>query len=226
MNDLKRELSKLSGVDMFNPKYRDVFKKYFPNDKEEDVNMEEERAKELDLVDDEIEGIEEVNPETEETTEDKVEDNSSDIDEVEEKVEDLAEDIDKAEDEREVDKIEEEKAEEPEIAEEKKEEVNQESEEIGKKIDESEDLFDARLELALIRSGVRDDKINSAKRLIKYELRDTHDLGKVGEILRDYPEWIKENKPMVAKFGMSVDDNEDDLTAEERRMKEMGIDPR
>ena len=28
MNELKKELSKLSGVDMFNPKFRDVFKKY------------------------------------------------------------------------------------------------------------------------------------------------------------------------------------------------------
>ena len=40
-NELKRELSKLSGVDFFNPKYRELFKKAFPEDKD----AEEEKLK-------------------------------------------------------------------------------------------------------------------------------------------------------------------------------------
>ena len=47
INELKRELSKISGVDFFNPKYRDVFKKYFSDDKDE---KEEEQAEEETLA--------------------------------------------------------------------------------------------------------------------------------------------------------------------------------
>ena len=48
VKELKRELSKLSGLDFFNPKYRDVFKKYFPDetgdeDDEARRNVEEGR---------------------------------------------------------------------------------------------------------------------------------------------------------------------------------------
>ena len=43
MNELKRELSKLSGIDFFNPKFRDVFKKYFPDDKD----AEEEKLEQM-----------------------------------------------------------------------------------------------------------------------------------------------------------------------------------
>lgn len=219
MNELKRELSKVTGIDMFSPEYREIFKKYFPNEKD----AEEERANEI---------LDEVEPETnEEVAENIAEDNKevveeSNNEEVEDKNEEIAEDIDKAEDEREIDKIEEEKAENPETAEEKAEEVKEESEVIGNDIDKEDELFDAKLELALVRKGVREDKIDPAKRLIKYELRDTHDLDKVNEILKDYPEWVKNEKPMVAKFGMAVDESADDLTAEERRLKEMGINPR
>ena len=38
INELKRELSRLSGVDFFNPKYREVFKKVFPGEKETEEN--------------------------------------------------------------------------------------------------------------------------------------------------------------------------------------------
>ena len=34
MNELKRELSKVTGIDFFNPKFREIFKKHFPNDKD------------------------------------------------------------------------------------------------------------------------------------------------------------------------------------------------
>ena len=45
MNELKKELSKLTGIDMFNPRFREVFKKYFPEDKD----AEEERLEDLEL---------------------------------------------------------------------------------------------------------------------------------------------------------------------------------
>lgn len=210
LNELKRELSRISGIDFFNPKFRDVFKKYFPEEKD----AEEERAEEL--LD--TKGVE---PETEEIKEEA---------EKNDKAEAVEEDIEKAEDEREIDKIEEEKAKNDEKRDEKAEEVNEESEEIGKKVDEEkadyrDELYDARLELALVRSGVRDDKLETAKDYLKYRL-DGGDLEKVGDILKDFPEWVKRDKHEPKGFGMSVDEVGDGLTEEEKRLKAMGINPR
>lgn len=226
MNELKRELSKLSGIDFFNPKYRDVFKKYFPDDED----MEEKKLNEM--FDDEPElletkGIEE-NPQVDE---EKVVEPEYDVEDKEDKVEDIKEDIDKAEDEREIDKIEEDKAENDDVRDEKKEEVNEESEEIGKKVDDLKDsyedeLFDAKLELALIRNKVREDKLEPAKDFLKYKLDGLKDLEQVDAILKDYPEWIKRDRNEVKGFGMPVDEIEDNLTEEEKRLKAMGIDPR
>ena len=42
-NELKRELSKLTGIDFFNPKFRETFKKHFPNDKD----AEEEKVEKM-----------------------------------------------------------------------------------------------------------------------------------------------------------------------------------
>lgn len=216
LNELKRELSRVSGIDLFNPKYREIFKKYFPEEKD----AEEERAEEL-L--DETKGIE---------PEEKVDEVAEVKDEAEkdDKAEAVEQDIEKAEDEREIDKIEEEKADSDEKKDEKAEEVNEESEEIGKKVDEEKDdyqdeLFDAKLELALVRSGVRDDKLETAKDYLKYRL-DGRDLEKVGDILKDFPEWTKRDRNEPKGFGMAVDEVGDGLTEEEKRLKRMGIDPR
>ena len=216
MNELKRELSKLTGIDMFSPKFREVFKKYFPDEKD----AEEEK-------------LDDVIP-------NKTED--SEVKEVENKVED----IDKAEDEREIDKIEEDKADDDDKKDEKKEEVKEESEEIGKDVDEVEEktdkpikeiaddvrddetdklkdeLTDTKIELELVKSGVRADKLESAKKYTKYAIDG--DLSKIGEVLKEYPEWRNIDKPRA--IGMSVDETGDGLTEEEKRLKAMGINPR
>ena len=233
MTELKRELSKLSGVDFFSPKYREVFKKYFPD--EEDA--EEKRAE--DVL--ETKGVEE-QPKAEEVKELEAESkaDAQDIAQVDEKVEQdegedkvkaEEEDIDKAEDEREIDKIEEEKADDSEVKDEKAEEVNEESEEIGEKVDDLKDnykdeLFDAKLENALLRRNVREDKLEPAKDFLKWKLEGEKDLDKVDEILKEYPEWLKREKPEARGFGMSIDEVGDNLTPEERRLKQIGIDPR
>lgn len=217
MNELKRELSKLTGIDFFNPKYREIFKKHFPN--EEDA--EEKKLKEMEDIKD--------NKKVEDKAEDVVND-VKDIDtkEAETEVEEKVEDIDKAEDEREIDKIEEEKAESPEIADEKAEEVNEESHEIGKDVDDLEDskkqLLDAKIELELIRNGVSSERLESAKRMAKYEIGSLDELYKVKGLIREYPEWVRSFKPK--DFGMAIDENADDLTEEEKKLKQMGINPR
>jgi cobalamin biosynthesis protein CobT len=213
MNELKKELSKLSGVDMFNPKFRDVFKKYFPEDKD----AEEEALKEKGIETDEVEEntvAEEIAEETaEETTEEVVEDKDA-----EEVAEDVAE-ADTVEEAGEVveDAVAEEVAEE--TTEEKVEEVTEAA------VDNTAtELLDARIENELLKGGVRPEKLNAAKRVMKVEVNSLEDLGKVQEILREYPEWVRgyDNKG----YGMSVDEAGDSFTAEERRLMEMGIDPR
>lgn len=194
-NELKRELSKLSGVDFFNPKYRELFKKAFPEDKD----AEEEKLKKEGMIG-------------------------------EEKIKDKTEDIDKAEDEREIDKIERDKAEAPEKRDEKAEEVREETHEIGKEVDElkgdkTEDmLLETKIENALLRGGVREEKLGPAMRLAKSEIGGLDELGKVEDILKDFPEWVHGYKPKG--FGMDIDNGSDNLSEEEKRLKQMGINPR
>ena len=194
-NELKRELSKLSGVDFFNPKYRELFKKAFPEDKD----AEEEKLKKEGMIG-------------------------------EEKIKDKTEDIDKAEDEREIDKIERDKAETPEKRDEKAEEVREETHEIGKEVDElkgdkTEDmLLETKIENALLRGGVREEKLGPAMRLAKSEIGGLDELGKVEDILKDFPEWVHGYKPKG--FGMDIDNGSDNLSEGEKRLKQMGINPR
>lgn len=213
VKELKRELSKLSGVDFFNPKYREVFKKYFP-DEEEKSDGEE--------------------PVKEETAEAAADNSREDVkaesyDGMMDKVKEKEEDIDKAEDEREIDKIEREKADDPEKRDEKAEEVKEESEEIAKDVDDLKgdkayvELLEARIENELLRGGVREDRLDHAMRLAKSEIGSMEELHKVKDILAEFPEWVRADRPKG--YGMEVD-SYDGLTAEERRLKEMGIDPR
>ena len=199
ISELKRELSKLAGIDFFNPKYRDVFKKYFPDEEDADEEVVDETLKD--------DGVKDEN-----------------------QVEDKLEDVNKAEDEREIDKIEEDKADDVEKSDEKAEEVNEESEEIGKDVDELKDdktkdeLLDAKIELELIKNGVSPERLGSAKKMVKYEVNSLDELDKVKELIKEYPEWVRGYK--ADKFGMPVDEDNDVLTEEEKRLKQMGINPR
>ena len=208
INELKRELSRLSGVDFFNPKYTEVFKKVFPGEKETEEN-----------------GLKESETKPEEKPKEEAPEAGK------EKIEEKVEDIDKAEDEREIDKIERDKAENPEKRDEKAEEVREETQEIGKEVnelkgDKTEDmLLEAKIENALLRGGVREEKLGPAMRLAKSEIGSLEELDKVKDILKDFPEWVHGYKPSKG-FGMDVDNGSDNLTEEEKRLKQMGINPR
>lgn len=210
MNELKKELSKLSGVDMFNPKFRDVFKKYFPDDKDAEEQALEEKGIETDAVEENT-VAEEIAEETAEETTEVVEDKDA-----EEVAEDVAE-ADTVEEEVVEDAVAEEVAEG--TTEEKVEEVTETA--IDNTADE---LLDARIENELLKGGVRPEKLIPAKRVMKVEVNSLEDLGKVQEILREYPEWVRgyDNKG----YGMPVDETGDGLTEEEKRLREMGIDPK
>jgi len=86
--------------------------------------------------------------------------------------------------------------------------------------------LEVRLELELIKAGIRPDRLASAKKLFMQEIHSIDDLAKVPDLVAQYPEWKKQEGEEAKPFGMSLDDNGDGLTAEERRLREMGIDPK
>lgn len=213
VNEFKRELSRISGVDFFNPKYRDVFKRYFQDDdKEDELSAEEERLNEV---------IGEDNN-TKSETENEQTDNSTET-EIEEKVEDeQTEDTDSNTDE--------EQKENSEPVEEEK--TNTENVENSEPVVEStlaepsQDLIDAKVELELVKAGVREDRLEPAKRLVEPEVHSFEDLDKVKELIKQFPEWLKDSAVNTKPFGMPVGEGNSDLTEEEKRLKAMGIDPR
>ena len=214
IKEFKKELSKLSGVDFFNPKFRDVFKKYFP-DSDEDINTnEEDRLKEVigeetynDLQEEENsqEVVENITEETEEDT------SSNEEESLEAENEEIAE-----EDKPEEVKEDEDKTVEPE------EEQNNSIENDSTK----EELLETKVELELVKAGVREDRLEPAKRLFISEVKNLGDLDKLKELIKEYPEFLKSNKADTKPFGMPITDNSDVLTAEEKRLKAIGINPR
>lgn len=197
VKELKRELSRLSGVDFFNPKYREAFKKFFPDDADESKEEAEDEAAETNA--EEVKGFEE--------TKGKIEENEQDAD-VSERESDGNDEED----------VEQESEEEDEYDSDDSEEK---SERHG--IDPYAELLEARIENELLRGGVREDRLEHAMRLAKSEICCIEELHKVKDILNDFPEWVRAEKPKG--YGMEVDPH-DGLTAEERRLKEMGIDPK
>lgn len=197
VKELKRELSRLSGVDFFNPKYREAFKKFFPDDADEAKEEAEDEAAETNA--EEVKGFEE--------TKGKIEENEQD-----------AEVSERESDGNDEDDVEQESEEEDEYD---SEDFEEKSERHG--IDPYAELLEARIENELLRGGVREDRLEHAMRLAKSEICCIEELHKVKDILNDFPEWVRAEKPKG--YGMEVDPH-DGLTAEERRLKEMGIDPK
>lgn len=204
MNEFKRELSKLLGVDLFNPKFRDIFNKYFPAESK----AENDKLKEL--------GIEE------EQKEDVADEKEAEVvTEAEEEVAKEPEASEPAEDE--ADKEPEPEAEKP--AEEENpagEEEEAAEPEVPAVDNTANELLDAKIELAVIKSGVRADRVDTAKRLLRNEVQSIDDLSKIDDILKGVPEWF-ESKGKPKAFGMAVDERGDGLTEEERQLKLRGI---
>ncbi len=219
VNDLKKELSKLSGVDFFNPKFRDVFKKYFPNDNNEnDANTnEEERLQEV------------IGNEQEEDI------NKTEIEQEEEKLENIdeTEDEESVNDEYPAEPVAEETTEGnvgDELAEEKPAEkvasVFSTEEDNQRSNSDNSEILELKLELELIKANIRKDRLEAAKQLFIHEIHSMDDLVKVPGLVERFPEWVNKDKPQVQPFGMPVDDMGDGLTEEEKRLKSLVIDPR
>lgn len=224
IKEFKKELSKLSGVDFFNPKFRDVFKRYFPDDadKEEETTAEEERLKEV-VGDEQVEDIEKELA-SESSNETAEEENTEEIQNADEAVE-TKENVDET-------VSDEESAEDKENTESDGDNSTDESldvepvSEAEPKQEPNQELVDTKVELELVKAGVREDRLEPAKRLILSEIHGLEDLDKVKEMIKQFPEWIKESAVNTKPFGMPVGEGGGDLTEEEKRLKAMGIDPR
>lgn len=257
VKELKKELSKLSGVDFFNPKYRDVFKKYFPNDTtESDVNdNEEDRLKEVlgeeteetpkavetqeNAEGNKEENTSEDNDETS-TDENKEEDKSDNSDE--EPSKDNGDDADtqdatdtepNADDNDSTDTTDSSQGTETTAEDDNQDTSSTETTDTLPTTEDnagvdntSKELLETKVELQLVKANVREDRLESAKKLFMQEIHSLEDLDKLKDLIKQYPEWLKQNKPEVKPFGMPLEDNGDGLTEEEKRLKAMGIDPK
>lgn len=260
VNELKKELSKLSGVDFFNPKYRNVFKKYMTTETEEvekDTNEEERlrnilgEEKETEIREEKTTTEEKVedNEEKEEvkTKEDIVEEsNEEDKEEVESKeteeveeddtgTEDLEDDEneddfdefeDTEEDNSDTDTADEESTEEDTADEVVDEEIETKEEYHEEEPVYNKELIDTKVELGLVRAGVRDDRLEDARKLFMADFKGMEDLEHLGEFIKKYPEWIKNGVHDSKAFGMPTNDMGDGYTEEEKKLRSMGINPR
>ena len=110
------------------------------------------------------------------------------------------------------------------IQEQADESTNQESTEETSTV--SQDLLDTKIELALVKAGIREDRIEAAKRLFKTEIHGLEDLDKIKDLIKKFPEWQKVKKEHGKEFGIPIKENGTSLTEEEKKLKSMGIDPK
>lgn len=228
IKELKKELSELSGINFFSPKYRDVFNKFAPNDnsKENANELEEDKLKEIlgeekeeaPKPEEEPLSLDDTAKPEEESKEEEIETTNKDtaIAEEDPKTEEAdTKDSDNSETPK--------TAEEPENSE--TTDASKEDQKANQENNLTNELLEAKVELQLVKSGVREDRLEPAKKLFMQDIKTLQDLDKLKDLVKQYPEWLKTSKPETKPFGMSLGDNEGVLTAEQKRLKAMGIDP-
>ena len=223
IKEFKKELSRLAGIDFFNPKFRDVFKRYLPDDadREEETTAEEERLKEV-VGDEQLQNLEEEIAENSDAV--VPEDSAEEIQSVDKEGK-TEEDVDETVQDEE--SVEDDDNTESDGKSSTDESLNAEpAPEVKPKQEANQELVDTKVELELVKAGVREDRLEPAKRLILSEIHGLEDLDKVKAMIKQFPEWIKESAVNTKPFGMPVGEGGGDLTEEEKRLKAMGIDPR
>lgn len=212
MKEKKRKLSEILGVNLFDAKFKEV-DKVLSDDK---PKKEEEPAKDTETSETNNATKE---PETKETNSEEAAMEDKDASQEEQaKTEDAEEDLDDEE------TIEEGDATETESAEIVKEDNVEDTEsDNASSVNAEAELFDAKLEARLLRANVREDRIDAAKKLFKAD-HTLADIDKVGKFIKEYPEWTKQKTKEQAKgFGMDVGEHDNSESAEERRLRELGI---
>lgn len=237
IKEFKRELSKVTGIDFFNPKYRSIFKKFAGEDEPSEADGVDEKSADVaeTVATDEpkTEAIAESVPKDESDNEPDNKETEADgpaaeaegkeqkPSEKESAVEEPAEEGDDGDGEGESQSASgDSQAEaEPEVATE--EEATQPAADMG------DELLTTKLELELVRAGVREDRLDTAKRLFMPEFQASGgNTQQIRELIAQYPEWIGKQGGGAQGFGMPLGDKADAFTNEEKALKRMGIDPR
>ena len=259
---LKTELSKLSGVDFHNPKFREVFKRYMDDEPEvEETTPAVEDAKAQDVIADRA-VVDKATEVVEDIATDKEAETAGEQPDYAETNKDETELIEAVEEDKQTDaEVEQTTAEEseteptnetepettlepePELSaeekalrnligepEENKETPTEEAEveteaESQPAVNLNDQLLETQLELELVKAGVREDRLDVAKRLFLPELKAGASVDAVRSMIAQYPEWIGKQSGAQG-FGMPIGDKSSVLTNEERELKRMGINPR
>jgi|GEM_PF-3026844 len=232
LSELKSELSKISGVNMHNPKFRKVFKKYIAAEVEDEVAevKEDDVVADKEVVENAVAEVADEVKTRENPTDETVEAIADNVEE--EAKEELAEVADET-----IDEVTEDSTETvTEVAEETPEtetvasdtadsvEVPTEAESVPA-IDLNGQLLETKLELELVRAGVREDRLEVAKRLFLPELQQGLSIEDLRIKISAFPEWLAKSGGAQG-FGMPLGDNTSALTNEEKQLKKLGVSPR
>ena len=198
---------------------------------EQTTEQEDEQAQESTAEEQEAEQVEESTEQTQEQTEES---------ETTEEVQEEQTEEEKQTEEKEVQNVEEQKeeAENAQVEEEQEQPVEQRVEQSVQDTEENaeqiatddppafQELLETKIELALVKAGIREDRVEAAKRLFKTEIHGLEDLEKIKELIKEFPEWQKVKKEHGKGFGIPIKENGTSLTEEEKKLKSMGIDPK
>lgn len=230
LKEKKRKLSEILGINLFEPKYKEIDSVIEDStDKAEEAAQDEQKPAEQAEAPETVEEAAE-SQETADDTEDNDEDDKTEAEEAEgnaeeEEADNVSEDT-KSEDDSEAggdtDTEDSDNASEG--------DGDNASEDSVKETDSTEDnsvteaeLFDAKLEAKLLRAGVRENRLESAMKLFKSD-HTLADIDKVEKWVKGYPEWTKQKTQESPKpFGMGVGENDTGETAEDKRLRELGI---
>ena len=99
------------------------------------------------------------------------------------------------------------------------EDIQNEEGEIAGDSGLQKELVDTKLELELVRAGIRPDRIEIAKKVFSEDFARNQSTEWLSEQISQYPEWFA--KSGGKDFGMPIGDRENPMTATERRLKEV-----
>lgn len=224
LTEKKRKLSEILGINLFEPRFKEIDVVLG----EEDTEAEKAAAAEYE-------------PESETKSADDEASEVISTDDAEEKADKPEGEEEKPEDgeqDTETDDSDEEAAEKESEAEQGAEESDKPAEDEAETAERTEaegseakaneqsgedELFDAKLEAKLLRAGIREDRLDAAKKLFKAD-HTLAEIEKVEKWVKEYPEWTQQKVKEPAKgFGMGVGENDNSETAEEKRLRELGI---
>ncbi len=216
LTEKKRKLSAILGINLFDAKYKDVdevLQELGTN------NIEDSTAEEQQEASNDSEGA--TNAEEKRASEILGEEDES----AEEDAEETSQDDEPAEEEEETpedDKDEDDQADKDGGEESTSEETTEEDQEEAEGEADTDELFDAKLEARLLRAGVREDRLDAARKLFKAD-HSIDDIELVDKFINQYPEWTRQQtKQQPQGFGMTLGEDKGE-TPEEKRLRELGI---